>query len=584
MKNKPAPLYILFITIILTSCQSGAPLGKTLTSEPPMPPPTETQLPSPSPTASITPTPTQTSPPPPTPTPTLEPMSSFMQGVFYAAYWEEDFSKPYNPWILENVVKSLGANWISVHFLCEQMTGRSTEIICGENNLTTKTDVENIVTLAHSMGLRVFMEIGITIKENHQQFGVGFSDEHWEAWFDSYEIFITDYAAFAEDLKVDLFSIGSELSPTQHREDNWRAIAAAVRQVYQGPLIYSADSRGTSVSGERWLDIQWWDEVDYIGIHPYDNALSFHNNPTVDEMVKNLTPIVNRLETLSREFNLPVIISELMYPSIDGTSQGMTVLWDRYLTYKMDLEEHADVHRALIQAFSDREWWQGLFIGDYSGGTILNPPGNIQWSMYGKPAEEVLRDFYGGTPQPSPTPFATPQQVLCRRHAIYEDGFVNQWIYWPPDDDGSMVDSDQTEIAVDGSAIGVTMNYWSSIWIEPPMGFPVSEYDWITFDLYVTEDKVWNPEHGNFHPINILMVLFGGPNNATPFRVIFTDPPYLEGGIRANEWMTVQIPLDAFGPLVVPEIVAFSMQNISENTIRIYIDNLMLLKEPQWEE
>jgi len=571
VQKKIVIIIFLCIIIILSSCNPDQ-----ISSEEPAPvSPTSTKSPPPSSTA----TSSQDLPPTHTPTPTLEPMGEFMQGVFYAVYWKEDFSKPYHPWTLSNVIKPLGANWISAHFLCEQMTDRSTEIICGENNRTMNSDVENIVNLAHSLGLCVFMEIGITVYENPEQFGVGFDDVQWNAWFEGYEAFITDYAAFAENLGVDMFSIGSELYPTQHREDNWCAVAAAVREVYHGPIIYSADARGSSISGEVWLDIDWWDAVDYIGIHPYDTALSTHNDPTVEEMVNNLTPIVNRLEDLSIEFNKPVIISELMYPSINGTSQGMGLMWDPNLTYEADLAEHANVHKALIEAFSERDWFRGLFIGDYSAGIILNPPNDILWSMYGKPAEEAIREFYGGTPQPTPTPFKTPDMTNKNLHDIFKDGFVNHWTYWPPDDNAELVYLNQTEIAVTGTAISVALDYWSDIWFTPPKDYPVSDYDWIIFDLYLSKDKVWNPSHGNTHPVTLMMVLYGGPNNATPFRVIFTDPPYLEGGVRANEWLTVRIPLDAFGLLVVPEIVSFSIQNLSENTVQIYVDNLKLMKE-----
>lgn len=571
MQKKVIIVIFVCIIIILPACTTKQ---VSPTESSPVPP-TLTRSPMPSSTPTSTPEPTPAS----TPTPSLVPIDEFMQGVFYAAYWKEDFSKPYNPWTLSNVIKPLGANWISAHFLCEQMTDRSTEIICGENNRTTKSDVENIVTLAHAMGLRVFIEIGVTVNENPEKFGVGFDDAQWEAWFAGYEAFIIEYAAFAEDLGVDMFSIGSELYPTQHREENWRAVAAAVREVYHGPLIYSADARGSSLNGEVWLDIDWWDAVDYIGIHPYDTALSTHNASTVEEMVNHLTPTVDRLEDLSKEYGKPIIISELMYPSIDGTSRGMGVMWDPYLTYEVDLEEHADVHRALIQAFGDRDWFQGLFIGDYSAGIILNPPNNILWSMYGKPAEEVIREFYGGTPQPTSTPFAAPDLTGKYPHRIYEDGFLNHWTHYPPNNNEELVNLSQTETAVSGTAISVTLDYWADIWFTPPKDFPVSNYDWIIFDLYLTEEEVWNPSHGNFHPVTLMMVLYGGPNNATPFRVIFTDPPYLERGVNENEWLTVRIPLDAFGPLVVPEIVSFSIQNLSENTVQIYVDNLQLIKD-----
>ncbi len=517
----------------------------------------------------------------PIPAPTLAPMEDFIQGVWYGGYFQKQFSNPYSDWTLENIVKPTGANWIDIHFFCYVDNYRATEVLCGTNNTTTKSDIRHAVNIAHELGLRVFMEAGLVFLNdpNHWSgdIGRGFGEELWEAWFDGYETYITEYAVLANELNVDMFSIGQELNGTQHRDENWREIAAAVREEYDGPIVYSPDATG----GENWLEITWWDAVDSIGIHPYDIRLSDHANPTVEEMVEYLTPVVDRLETLSQEFDRPVIITELAYSSIDGMSAGSWVYYGTNTNYEVDLQEHADIYEALIKAFSGRASWKGLFLGDYfpTNNNLITPPNNIFFSTYGKPAENVLRSFYGAEPQPVWIAPESPDAREMDIHVIYDDYFRNDWGYWPPDNNFDLMDICQTDTVIAGNAISVVLDRYQDLRISPPETADVSEYQWITFDLYTESNKVWDQTQGNYHPVNLLMVLFGGYYQATPFSAEITATPYLDEPLMAGHWHHVLIPINDFGPMLSLSVNDISIRNISPNTVKIYLDDIQLLKE-----
>lgn len=55
---------------------------------------------------------------------------------------------------------------------------------------------------------------------------------------------------------------GCEMTMTEHREAEWRALIAAVRQQYHGPVSYNCDKYGED-------HVNWWDAVDCIASSGY---------------------------------------------------------------------------------------------------------------------------------------------------------------------------------------------------------------------------------------------------------------------------------------------------------------------------
>ena len=57
-------------------------------------------------------------------------------------------------------------------------------------------------------------------------------------WFGYYVPYITHYAALAESLKVERFSVGLELVDASGQSSHWRDVVQNVRKAYNGPLVY----------------------------------------------------------------------------------------------------------------------------------------------------------------------------------------------------------------------------------------------------------------------------------------------------------------------------------------------------------
>jgi len=573
--KKRENIFAIFVFTLIAILISGCGSGQILE-------PTPTITPNPT----VTPIPTNTPSPTFTPTPTLVPMDSFMQGVSFPSYFDGDYARPNADWILENQIQPSGANWIGVHFFCFQDFSISYEMICGTDHLTTKNDIRHIVEDAHNMGFRVLLEIAIEVRNAPPGLwsgliGTGFNENDWKEWFENYEIYITEYALLAEELDIDLFSIGSELNSTTHREEEWRNIAKAVREVYSGPILYSSDDSGklnTSLVEENWLDIKWWDAVDYIGIHPYDTPLSTNNHSTVPEMVSYLSPVVNHLEALSKEFDRPVIITELGIHSIDGISRGMSVLWEPGFVIKPDLQEQANVFQAYFEAFQDKEWWDGVF---WFNVDLTGSASNIHFSFFGKPAENIMRSYYGAPPLPTPTVIPEFDLMAMDSHNIFLEELENGWEIWPQQHDAFKVDIDQHDISKSGNDIKITSDPYNGAWLFFPSQVKISEYQWLSFDIYSPSTEIWDPNKRNYSPIVINVVPMGYHMIASLYSANIThDSPFIEGGqLAAGKWQRVLIPLDAFGPILNPPFEHIVIENYSPNTITIYIDNIQLLKD-----
>jgi len=73
----------------------------------------------------------------------------------------------------------------------------------------------------------------------------------------------------------------------------------------------------------------------------------------------------------------------------------------------------ANAYEAVFLAFQDQPWWHGVFWHGWKSVFGYGGPNDIGFVPSGKPAEDVLRHYYGGTPRSiTPTPVIEPVQVL----------------------------------------------------------------------------------------------------------------------------------------------------------------------------
>ena len=156
---------------------------------------------------------------------------------------------------------------------------------------------------------------------------------------------------------------------TEHREAEWRALIAAVRQQYHGPVSYNCDKYGED-------HVNWWDAVDCIASSGYYPLKDWENQ-------------LDRIEAVSQKYKKPVLFSEAGCMNITGSS-AVPNNWELKGT-RNDLEQ-ADWYEAMFSACAKRPWVMGFGVWDWPADT-----GAVSaYAVSGRPAAKIIHSAYQG--------------------------------------------------------------------------------------------------------------------------------------------------------------------------------------------
>lgn len=314
-----------------------------------------------------------------------------MKEGFSVPVWSADgFDGPNYPAALDEIV-AVGSNWIALNPDYYQDEPRSTTFKMhrkdSDNSSPTLESLRNAVRLAHERALKVLLKPHIDLMSHmgwRGMIGEGMTDEERAAWFVSYTSLMLEQARMAQEEGVAMLALGTELNTMQEDEAAWRALAAAVREVYKGELTYCANHGSEN-------RVKFWDVVDYIGIDAY-YPLSKKMDPTVEELVAAWEPIAARIEKLSKQYDRPVLFTEIGYVSRDGTTIKP---WEWTLPNVPDPQEQADAYAAFFQVFWCKPWFQGAYFWRWGTEPDAHGVEDLDFMVEGKPAEAIVRKWYG---------------------------------------------------------------------------------------------------------------------------------------------------------------------------------------------
>ena len=212
------------------------------------------------------------------------------------------------------------------------------------------------------------------------------SEASWQELEKSYEAFILTYAALAEEAKVEIFCIGTELEEfVVNRPEFWKQLIQKIRAKYQGKLTYAAN-------WDEYGRTPFWASLDYIGIDAYF-PLSEERTPTVEQLKEGWQPWKNKIAVLSKEVSRPVLFTEFGYRSMDYTAKKPWLV-DRN-EENVNLEGQVNAKKAIFESFWDEDWFAGGFVWkwfiqhDKAGG-----PTDNRFTPQNKPAQEIIKTFY----------------------------------------------------------------------------------------------------------------------------------------------------------------------------------------------
>ena len=275
----------------------------------------------------------------------------------------------------------------------------STQIYRKPGWTATDEQLAKAVSKAHELGMKVMLKPMIDPEDFYTHWRGEFSGS--QEWFDRYKSFIISYAAFAQEHHVDLFFVGCEFKATEQDESNWRQIIQGVRERYLGPLTYAA-------TYDSFESIKWWDALDYVGIDAYF-PLTNKKDPTLDELRQAWTRIANAMEAWALSVNKPVVFTEIGYRSGDGNNME-PVIWTAQLS--IDLKEQLDSYSAALETLWNRPWFHGFYWWIWESSPDKGGLNDTDFTPQNKPAESLIKEWYGSERQTSSLPRLLPLGTL----------------------------------------------------------------------------------------------------------------------------------------------------------------------------
>jgi hypothetical protein len=534
MKNLNIIVCIVLLSL-LSGC--GAPALPTLQAAPTpiVVPPTETPIP----TATLPPTATAT------PRPRIKPGDSigFIHGIAYIASHVPDWAYPLSDQSLQ-ALRDTGADWVSLN----------ANISHWDDPELSRQATIHAIQEAHRLGLNVLLRPKFEdtdLQGYHND--LAYSIEQWQAWADRYTEELLPYAQIAEEYEVEIFAVGYEMRATEPEEAHWRTIIQKVREVYSGPLTYS------SLPNEE-ADVKWWDALDFIGVDGYYN-LSSRLNPSEDELKSAWVPYLNNLEALSKKYSKQVIFTEIGYPSTVTAAENP----GNWMYGSIDLELQARLYKVLFEVIQDKPWINGVFIWAWDETPYQGGACDFEHSPKGKPAENVMREFFGAPAVSLPDldphlPIFDESQI--NTYSIFEDSFHPlmdpNWSW------NTKYEMTTTPEPLGKNALQVTMTNNAGLVFYLGEFDPVP-YQWLEFYIYREDDQSI--------PLRITANYAEGTSLINrQIRSCW----YAEGGVVPKDtWTRVLIPLEHLNiNLPIQEITLVKWE---DGDLKFWLDNVRLV-------
>lgn len=303
----------------------------------------------------------------------------------------------YGPWLRE--LPELGVNFVCVSVHIYQEHGDSLRPERHPTMTPSDGTIRRVLKEARALGLEIaLLPIVLLSKPRGNDWRGNLSPPDlqgrvrsdprygapdWKTWFRGYRAAISHYARLAEEFRVSVFSVGSELSSTEGQVAEWEQVLREVRQRFSGELTYSAN-------WDHYENVKIWPKLDFIGLSAY-YELAETKTPSLVELKRAWKRVQLQILRWRREAKLeelPLLFTEVGYPSIDGCASKP---WNYTLKNEVDVREQALCYQAFVETWNGRpelagaifyEWWG-------RGGRL-----DTGYTPRGKPAQHVLSGWF----------------------------------------------------------------------------------------------------------------------------------------------------------------------------------------------
>ncbi len=214
----------------------------------------------------------------------------------------------------------------------------------------TPTD-ESLIKVIHTIreaGLQVILKPHVDVIDDTYRGEI--QPVNRSAWYRSYGEFLDHYTSLATENSVDIFVMGTELKTLSAETGNWQALIQMVRDRFFGPITYAAN-------WDEVDQVQFWSDLDAIGVDAYYPLSPDDGSaPTLKGLVASWKKIAAELKAKSEQWERPILLTEVGYPSQVGATAKPYAVTDK----PADQNVQALAFKATFQALSGADWLKGI--------------------------------------------------------------------------------------------------------------------------------------------------------------------------------------------------------------------------------
>jgi hypothetical protein len=294
---------------------------------------------------------------------------------------------PVNNEIIQPVVE-VNANWVTLMPFGFMKTINENAIQYNSKRQwwgETKEGIAKTAAEFHKEKLKVMLKPQIWIPNGGFTGHIAMkSEEDWIAFEKSYEVFILDYAQVANDHKIELFCIGTELHNfVSTRADYWKKLIQKIKKIYKGKITYAEN-------WDTYKNVPFIEELDYIGIDAYFPLVN-EKTPSITTIEKAWKPFKSEIKALSLKHHKSILFTEFGYQSKDYTTAEP---WNHSNISSVNPIAQANALEALFNQFWKENWFAGGFLWKWYDKKDAGGKQNSDYTVQNKPSLEVIRSWY----------------------------------------------------------------------------------------------------------------------------------------------------------------------------------------------
>lgn len=244
--------------------------------------------------------------------------------------------------------------------------------------------VVHAVSMARDMGMYTLLKPQIYVGGSWPG-GIDMpTDAQWDKFHDYYYRWIRHYAFLAEIHEMDALCIGVEFTKaTLSQPDAWREMIKKTRALYSGQLTYAANW------GAEFEQIEFWDDLDFIGLNSY-YPLSKKDNPTDEELRLQFDTVKTKIKKVYNQFKKPIVFTEIGFRSVDTPWKNPHAEADDTINE----EAQSRSYEVIFEGIKDEPWCQGILWWKFPSYIEYRGEHNNAFTPNNKLAEETVRDWF----------------------------------------------------------------------------------------------------------------------------------------------------------------------------------------------